>query len=128
MIDVVAAALEDPTDAGLARLAALHATAAGREAWKRLRDDLHRVDVAVDAIARSGALSAPLEPRPRVLVEDLLSMLGEGRAGRARATLKALPADRAAWGAATAQAIVEIARWLLARDAKGDPASGWSGR
>ena len=84
-LDAVRALLLDPTDAGLTRLAAAHATPEGREAWKRLRDDPTLADAAVAAIARSGALGAAVEPRPRVIVEDLLSMLRAP--GRGLATL-----------------------------------------
>ncbi|MBK7777742.1 MAG: hypothetical protein IPI43_27095 [Sandaracinaceae bacterium] len=72
------ALLLDASDAGLARLAAAHGSGPEvRTAWAQLRGDVSLASAAIAAIERSGALTEPLEPRPRMLVEDLLSLLGK---------------------------------------------------
>lgn len=72
------ALLLDTSDAGLARLAAAHQSGPeARTAWEQLRSDLSLARAAIAAIERSGALTEVLKPRPRMLVEDLLSLLGK---------------------------------------------------
>ena len=90
MREQVHSTLLDPSDRGLKRLAALHALVEGREAWKLLREDPSITDAAIDAIRRSGALEEVLEPRPRILVEDLLSALRSSRTEPGLAVLLAV--------------------------------------
>lgn len=56
---------------------ALKAAPEAREAWKAMRNDASLAEAAVAAIERSGALEREIDPRPRCIVEDLLTLLGK---------------------------------------------------
>ncbi|MBK9035367.1 MAG: HEAT repeat domain-containing protein [Myxococcales bacterium] len=81
------AALLDETDVGVVRLAEMVKPARKSGAWRALLADPDIGAAALAAVARSAALGGDLEPRARVIVEDLLSALGQLRHEPARATL-----------------------------------------
>ena len=90
------AALQDPTDAGLAQLVALNrlpdrtGTKLLRAAWLALLEDDSLAPHAVAAVERSGALAGEIDARPRILVEDLVSAFGKWRHQPARSLLAQL--------------------------------------
>lgn len=80
--DTLRVLLADDSDVGLARMVeALKASPESRAAWTRLREDGALANLAIPAIERSGALKQAIEPRPRVLVQDLLTILRKAGPG-----------------------------------------------
>ena len=95
-LDGMRAALQDADDADLARLVELNRGADPassrliRNTWHTLLQDQRLAPHMLAAIERSGALTGALDPRPRLLVEDLLSALGRWHHEPARPLLQQL--------------------------------------